>query len=118
MADQTEGKVTQAATAPASPTAAEAKAAAAATKKAAENINRLSGGPRNQAVKAFLMARSHAAFGQVQHKFGSIDKSKFQRRCGRLLHFVIPRQDVVTDWKKFPSGRFQYVVFQDFKIPQ
>ena len=40
MADQTEGKVTQAATAPASPTAAEAKAAAAATKKAAEDINR------------------------------------------------------------------------------
>ena len=40
MADQTEGKVAQAATAPASPTAAEAKAAAAATKKAAEDINR------------------------------------------------------------------------------
>jgi cytochrome b6-f complex iron-sulfur subunit len=40
MPDQTEGKVTQAATAPASPTAAEAKAAAAATKKAAEDINR------------------------------------------------------------------------------
>ena len=40
MADQTEGKVAQAATAPASPTAAEAKAAAAANKKAVEDINR------------------------------------------------------------------------------
>jgi cytochrome b6-f complex iron-sulfur subunit len=40
MADQTEGKVAQAATAPAAPAAADAKAAAAANKKAVEEINR------------------------------------------------------------------------------
>ncbi len=40
MADQTEGKVAQAATAPAAPAAADAKAEAAAKKKAVEEINR------------------------------------------------------------------------------
>ena len=40
MADQTEGKVAQAATAPAAPAAVDAKAAAAANKKAVEEINR------------------------------------------------------------------------------
>jgi len=40
MADQTEGKVAQAATAPAAPAAADAKAEAAANKKAVEEINR------------------------------------------------------------------------------
>jgi len=40
MADQTEGKVAQAATAPAAPAAADAKVAAAANKKAVEEINR------------------------------------------------------------------------------
>ncbi|MGA8073593.1 MAG: Rieske 2Fe-2S domain-containing protein [Candidatus Acidiferrales bacterium] len=40
MADQTEGKVAQASTAPAAPAAADAKAQAAANKKAVEEINR------------------------------------------------------------------------------